>query len=108
MEKSNKSYCVILAGGKGLRLWPCSRENCPKQFVDFFGVGRTQLQTTFDRFLKIIPLENIFICTCKEYLTLVKEQVPEVDERNILVEPVNPLTSWWSTRLSSCVVWRRA
>ena len=84
-------------------MWPSSRENCPKQFVDFFGVGRTQLQTTFDRFLKIIPLENIFICTCKEYLTLVKEQVPEVDERNILVEPVNrntaPSVAWANMRI---------
>ena len=42
----NNNYCVILAGGKGRRLWPCSRSNYPKQFVDFFGVGRTQLQQT--------------------------------------------------------------
>ena len=103
MEKSKQNYCVILAGGKGRRLWPSSREERPKQFIDFFGVGRTQLQTTFDRFLKIIPLENIFICTCKEYLTLVKEQVPEVDERNILVEPVNrntaPSVAWANMRI---------
>ena len=63
MEKTKSNYCVILAGGKGRRLWPCSREDRPKQFIDFFGTGRTQLQTTFDRFSKIIPLENIFICT---------------------------------------------
>ena len=46
-------YCVILAGGKGRRLWPCSREHSPKQFIDFFGVGRTQLQQAFERFVKI-------------------------------------------------------
>ena len=80
MEKSNQNYCVILAGGKGRRLWPCSREDHPKQFIDFFGVGRTQLQSTFDRFSKVIPLENIFICTCQEYLSMVKEQVPEIDD----------------------------
>ena len=48
MEKSKQNYCVILAGGKGRRLWPSSREERPKQFIDFFGVGRTQLQATFD------------------------------------------------------------
>ena len=46
------TYCVIFAGGKGRRLWPCSREVFPKQFIDFFGTGRTQLQQTYDRFRK--------------------------------------------------------
>ena len=103
MEITKKNYCVILAGGKGRRLWPTSREEKPKQFIDFLGVGRTQLQTTFDRFSKVIPLENIFICTCREYLSLVKEQVPEIDERNILVEPVNrntaPSVAWANMRI---------
>jgi mannose-1-phosphate guanylyltransferase len=93
MEKVNQNYCVILAGGKGRRLWPCSREERPKQFIDFFGVGRTQLQTTFDRFSKVIPVDNIFICTCKEYLSLVREQLPDFPEHNILVEPVNRNTA---------------
>ena len=44
----SNNYCVILAGGKGRRLWPCSRSNYPKQFIDFFGVGRTQLQQTYE------------------------------------------------------------
>ena len=103
MEKTNQNYCVILAGGKGRRLWPCSRENRPKQFIDFFGIGRTQLQTTFDRFSKVIPLENIFICTCREYLSMVKEQLPDFPERNILVEPVNrntaPSVAWANMRI---------
>ena len=93
MEVSKQNYCVILAGGKGRRLWPCSRNEMPKQFLDFFGTGRTQLQTTYDRFVKVIPHENIFICTCKEYLTLVRQQLPDVDEHNILVEPVNRNTA---------------
>ena len=104
MEITKKNYCVILAGGKGRRLWPTSREEKPKQFIDFLGVGRTQLQTTFDRFSKVIPLENIFICTCREYLSLVKEQVPEIEERNILVEPVNrntaPSVAWANMRIT--------
>ena len=103
MEITKKNYCVILAGGKGRRLWPTSREEKPKQFIDFLGVGRTQLQTTFDRFSKVIPLENIFICTCREYLSLVKEQVPEIEECNILVEPVNrntaPSVAWANMRI---------
>lgn len=84
MEK----YCIILAGGKGKRLWPCSRENYPKQFMDFFGEGRTQLQSTYDRFRKIVDKENIFVCTNTDYARLVREQLPEVEESRIVVEPV--------------------
>ena len=47
-EKNN--FCVILAGGRGQRLWPASRKDYPKQFMDFFGIGKTMLQTTFERF----------------------------------------------------------
>ena len=103
MEKSNQNYCVILAGGKGRRLWPCSREERPKQFIDFFGVGRTLLQTTFNRFIKVIPPENIFVCTYREYVSLVKDQLPDMIERNILVEPVNrntaPSVAWANMRI---------
>ena len=55
-----KAYCVILAGGKGRRLWPWSREEHPKQFIDFFGTGRTLLQQTYDRMAEIIPREHIY------------------------------------------------
>ena len=77
-----KNYCIILAGGRGRRLWPVSREQHPKQFVDLFGTGRSQLQTTFDRFARLLPKENIFICTCQEFVGLVKEQLPEVDRKS--------------------------
>ena len=103
MEINNKNYCVILAGGRGRRLWPCSRDQYPKQFIDFFGTGRTQLQTTYDRFVKLLPKENIYICTCKEYVTIVKEQLPDFDERKILVEPLNrntaPSVAWANMRI---------
>ena len=103
MEMDSKNYCVILAGGRGRRLWPCSRDQYPKQFIDFFGTGRTQLQTTYDRFVKQLPQENIYICTCREFLPIVKEQMPDVDERNILVEPVNrntaPSVAWAAMRI---------
>ena len=103
MEMDSKNYCVILAGGRGRRLWPCSRDQYPKQFIDFFGTGRTQLQTTYDRFVKQLPLENIYICTCREFLPIVKEQLPDVDEHNILVEPINrntaPSVAWAAMRI---------
>lgn len=104
MDKTDKrNYCVILAGGRGRRLWPCSRDNYPKQFIDFFGTGRTQLQTTFDRFLRYLPIENIYVCTTQEYLELTKSQLPELLEHNFLVEPVNrntaPSVAWANMRI---------
>lgn len=99
----NNYYCIILAGGNGRRLWPCSREELPKQFVDFFGVGRTQLQQTYDRFLKIIPRENILICTNKEYAPIVRQQLPDLHEENLMVEPIvrgtAPSVAWADMRI---------
>ena len=104
MEKSeSKNFCVILAGGRGRRLWPCSRDLYPKQFMDFFGTGRTQLQATYDRIVKLLPKENIYVCTCQEYLPMVREQVPEVPERNVMVEPIHrntaPSVAWAAMRI---------
>ena len=103
MEKQSRNYCVILAGGRGKRLWPSSRKERPKQFVDFFGTGRTLLQSTFDRMAKIVPQENIFVCTSEEYQPLVREQLPGVDTANLLIEPVNrntaPSVAWAGVRI---------
>lgn len=97
-------YCVILAGGKGRRLWPCSRSNYPKQFIDFFGVGRTQLQQTYDRMAKIVPADHIYINTNEEFVHLIKEQLPEVSMDNILAEPIHrntaPSMAWANHRIS--------
>ena len=68
------NYCVIMCGGIGSRFWPFSRENHPKQFLDFFGTGRSLLQITVDRFKKIIPVENIYIVTNERYAQIIKEQ----------------------------------
>ena len=91
-------FCVILAGGKGRRLWPCSREKQPKQFLDFFGTGRTLLQQTFDRMAKIIPAEQILVCTNQEYRHYVEEQLPQLPPDNILAEPIHrntaPSVAW--------------
>ena len=59
----NNRYCVIMAGGIGSRLWPLSRKNCPKQFLDLLGCGRTMLQQTYDRYSRIVPKENIIVST---------------------------------------------
>lgn len=93
MEKNAKNYCVILAGGRGRRLWPYSRDKKPKQFIDFFGTGRTQIQATFDRFSKLLPSENIYVCTNQEYAPLVKEQLPELQDDRMMIEPVNRNTA---------------
>ena len=98
MTTKQNNYCVILAGGKGRRLWPCSRDKYPKQFIDFFGVGRTQLQQTFDRFANILPKENIYINTSCDYLDLVRKQLPEVATDHIMAEPIHrntaPSVAW--------------
>ena len=103
MEKRPNNFCIILAGGKGKRLWPSSRVEKPKQFLDFFGTGRTQFQTTYDRFVKFIPKKNIYVCTCKEYLSMAQEQLPELPQKNFLVEPINrntaPSVAWAGRRI---------
>jgi mannose-1-phosphate guanylyltransferase len=81
------NYCVIMSGGIGSRFWPASRTSCPKQFLDFFGTGRSLLQQTFDRFRQIIPVENIYIVTNKLYKELTLKQLPELREDQILLEP---------------------
>jgi mannose-1-phosphate guanylyltransferase len=77
---------LIMAGGKGTRFWPLSTEEKPKQFLNLIG-DKTMIQMTVDRIKPIIPVDRIFICTGEKYVSLVKEQLPEMDDRNIIVEP---------------------
>lgn len=77
---------LIMAGGKGTRFWPLSTEEKPKQFLNLIG-EETMIQMTVNRIKPIIPMERIFICTGKKYVDLVKEQLPEILDRNIIVEP---------------------
>lgn len=93
METPNSNYCIILASGKGRRLWPSSRSEKPKQFIDFFGTGSTLLQDTFRRLKTVVPVENIFVCTCKEYEDLVREQLPELHNDCLLIEPISRNTA---------------
>lgn len=86
-------YVVILAGGSGKRFWPYSRKNHPKQFLDFLGLGRTLLQTTYDRFRRMYQPEQILVVTNAIYKSLVQEQLPEICEENILLEPTSRNTA---------------
>jgi mannose-1-phosphate guanylyltransferase len=83
----NNTYVAIMAGGVGSRFWPGSREAKPKQFLDMMGVGKSLLRLTFERFLPLCPASNIFVVTNAAYKDLVKEQIPELTDNQILCEP---------------------
>ncbi len=82
-----------MAGGVGARFWPFSREKRPKQFLDFFGTGRSLIQMTFDRFKQIVPVKNILIVSNILYKDLILEQLPELTEEQILLEPARRNTA---------------
>ena len=92
MENS-KNYCVIMAGGIGSRFWPLSTAEKPKQFLDILGLGRTLLQLTYDRFSHIIPAENFLVVTSENYKSLVLTQLPELNESQVLSEPLRRNTA---------------
>ena len=87
------NYCVIMAGGVGSRFWPFSRNHKPKQFLDFFGTGRSLLQMTIDRFRPIVPIENILIVTNVLYRDQVLEQIPDLRSEQVLCEPARRNTA---------------
>lgn len=84
---TNNCYCVIMAGGSGTRFWPVSRTSKPKQFIDITDTGMTFLRRTYERFLQVVPQENILVSTAERYADLVREQIPELHPDNLLLEP---------------------
>lgn len=80
-------YCIIMAGGVGARFWPMSNSTTPKQFIDILGDGQTLIQKTFNRFARVCPKENIYIVTNKAYKDITKEQLPDISEEQIILEP---------------------
>jgi len=86
-------YTIIMAGGIGSRFWPMSKSSYPKQFLDILGTGKTLIQATYNRFVKICPPENIFIVTNEDYVSLVKEQLPGIRSKQILGEPARRNTA---------------
>jgi mannose-1-phosphate guanylyltransferase len=82
-----------MAGGLGARFWPFSRNDRPKQFLDFFGTGRSLLQMTYDRFKSVVPTENILIVSNIIYRDLILEQLPDLKSEQILLEPARRNTA---------------
>jgi mannose-1-phosphate guanylyltransferase len=87
-----------MCGGIGSRFWPYSRTSRPKQFIDFLGTGRSLLQMSYDRILPIVAKEHILIVTNEQYAPLVKEQLPDLADDQILLEPARRNTA-------PCIAW---
>lgn len=79
-------YALILAGGGGTRLWPHSRLDHPKQFVDLFG-DQSLFQMTCRRIAPLIPPERTLVVTGERYVNLCRAQVPELPPENLIAEP---------------------
>ena len=77
---------IIRAGGVGSCFWPMSPPDYPKQFIDVMGVGRSIFQLTVDRLKPICPVENMWVVTNEKYIRIVKEQIPDIPEDNMLLE----------------------
>src|SRR5574344_308818 len=87
------NYCIIMAGGIGSRFWPLSKNNYPKQFLDIFGTGKSFIRSTFERFLPVVPVENFLVVTNASYKKLVLEQLPEINDNQVLCEPMRRNTA---------------
>lgn len=88
-----KKTALIMAGGRGERFWPRSRQNMPKQFLSLTDDGKTMIQLTVERILPLVNMEDIYISTNRAYKDLVRQQLPEIPEENILCEPVGRNTA---------------
>ncbi len=91
-------HCVIMAGGRGTRFWPVSTRERPKQFLDLTGCGRTMIQATADRVRRLCPPERTLVVTGERYDGLVRDQLPELPARNVLLEPSGRNTA-------ACIGW---
>ena len=81
------THIVIMAGGVGSRFWPMSTPEYPKQFIDVMGCGKTMIQMTVERFAPLCPMSNMWVVTSEAYISMVREQLPEIPAENILAEP---------------------
>ena len=111
MKENN--FCVIMAGGIGSRFWPFSTNEKPKQFLDFFGTGRSLIQMTVDRFRPIVPIDHVLIVTNVAYREMIMEQIPDLPEANILCEPARrntaPCIAYATARIRwivDCGLWK--
>ena len=93
MRDNNHTWVVIMAGGLGSRFWPMSNVDSPKQFIDVMGTGRTLLQSTYDRFARLCPSDQILVITGEAYEELVREQLPDLEPWQVLGEPLRRNTA---------------
>jgi len=91
-------YVVIMAGGIGSRFWPMSRTQFPKQFHDVLGTGQSLIQLTVQRFQKLTSIERILVVTNEKYHQLTRQQLPELADEQILLEPLPRNTA-------PCIAW---
>ena len=87
------TYVLILAGGIGSRFWPLSREGKPKQFLDILGMGKSLIRICYERYAKVVDPDKIFVIANVRYKDLIKEHIPELDESNIMSEPMGRNTA---------------
>lgn len=87
-----------MCGGIGSRFWPYSRADRPKQFIDFFGTGRSLLQMSYDRILPLVDEDHVIIVTNEHYAPLVRQQLPNLKDNQILLEPARRNTA-------PCIAW---
>jgi mannose-1-phosphate guanylyltransferase len=88
-----KSYAIVMAGGVGARFWPYGTSKLPKQFLPISDSSETMLQLTIKRLKSIFPIEQVFVVTNKQYVNLVKKQLPKIPKENIIGEPVGRNTA---------------
>ena len=93
-----KTTALIMAGGRGERFWPKSRKKTPKQFLALTDPEKTMIQSTVERILPLVKMEDIFVATNRDYWDLVRAQLPDLPEENILCEPQ-------ARNTASCIGW---
>jgi mannose-1-phosphate guanylyltransferase len=85
-------FAVIMAGGSGTRFWPRSREAIPKQFLPIAS-KRTMIEETVARLLPLVSYENIFFVIGEDHLNILRKEIPQAPEENILIEPAGKSTA---------------
>src|SRR5437660_8833005 len=80
-------FVIIMAGGKGERFWPVSREKTPKQLLALLG-ERSFLQQAVDRVLPLVPIKNILVITNETQAPEVRKQIPKLPKENLIAEPI--------------------
>lgn len=99
-------YGVIPAGGVGSRLWPLSRADAPKFLHDLTGSGRTLLRGTWERLAPIAGADRVMVVTGRAHRAAVEAQIPELDDRNIVLEAA-PRDSTVAIGLAAAILLRR-